>query len=455
MIFRKKQKKVIVIGLDCASPELIFDRFKSHLPNISRMIDGGVSACMRSSDPPITIPAWMSMCSGKDAGEMGIYGFRTRSGHSYTEYDISMSDAFSRVDKIWDILGRQNKKSVLVGVPPSYPPFPVDGCMISGFLCPDTQRDYTFRAELKKEIETVAGPYIPDVPFRIDDRDSIKKNLWETTDKRFQTIEHLLVHKKWDFFMFVEIGVDRLHHAFWKYCDPSHQLYEPGHPYESVVLDYYKFIDEKIGRILALLDKDTVVFTVSDHGAKAMSGVFCLNEWLIEKGYLVLKTYPEKVSIFENLEVDWSRTLAWGWGGYDGKIFINKAGREVQGIVTDDEYEDLRDRLIRGLEEQTDRQGKAWKTKVWKPEKLYKELNGNPPDLIAYFDDLDYRSAGTVGHKCLFLDENDTGPDDAMHDWNGIFIKYDPRQEEKKDLQEIRISDFMPEVMKVFGLEEY
>ena len=100
----KKKKKVFVIGLDCAAPRLIFDDFKKLLPNISMMIEHGVSCAMRSSDPPITIPAWMSMCSGKDAGEMGVYGFRTRKGNSYTDFDISFSHAFSGTNKIWDVL---------------------------------------------------------------------------------------------------------------------------------------------------------------------------------------------------------------------------------------------------------------------------------------------------------------------------------------------------------------
>ena len=95
--------------------------------------------------------------------------------------------------------------------------------------------------------------------------------------------------KPWDLFMFVEIGVDRIHHAFWKYMDPDHHLYEPGNPYENTILDYYKHLDRKIGELLSSAGEDTVVLVVSDHGAKRMKGAFCVNEWLIEQGDLVVK----------------------------------------------------------------------------------------------------------------------------------------------------------------------
>ena len=72
------KRKVLVIGLDCASPKLIFEDFRNELPNLRMLYENGVYAPMKSIFPPITIPAWMSMCSGLDAGEMGVYGFRTR-----------------------------------------------------------------------------------------------------------------------------------------------------------------------------------------------------------------------------------------------------------------------------------------------------------------------------------------------------------------------------------------
>ena len=452
MIFRNRQKKIFVIGLDCAPPKLLFEDFKEHLPHLRMMMEEGTYTKMHTIHPPITIPAWMSMCSGKDAGVLGVYGFRERINHSYTEFNIASSLAFSRIPKIWDILAKYKKRSIVVGVPPTYPPYPINGCMVSGFICPDTNRDFTYPSDLKNEIEKLVGKYPFDIVFRTEKRDELIKNVYQMTEKRFTAIEYLIKNKVWDFFMFVEIGVDRVQHAFWKYYDSSHHLYQPNHKYRNVIFNYYKLIDERIGRILSLLDKNTVVFVVSDHGAKAMKGSFCLNEWLIEKGYLVLNKYPDRIEPFENLDVNWQKTMVWGWGGYDGRIFINRKGWESDGIVNDYEYEGLRNRLIKELEQEKDKFGIRWNTRVYKPQQLYKILNGKPCDLVAYFDDLAYRSAGTVGHRKIFLDENDTGPDDAMHDWEGVFVMYDPKRKGGGKQSTMSILDFMPFVLKIMGI---
>ena len=69
-----------------------------------------------------------------------------------------------------------------------------------------------------------------------------------------------------------------------------------------------------------------------------------------------------------------------------------------------------------------DHTGKVMKNKVLKPDELYGRAVGDKPDLMVYFDDLNWRSAGTVGHDSLYLFENDTGPDDSVQSMNGIFL---------------------------------
>ena len=92
------------------------------------------------------------------------------------------------------------------------------------------------------------------------------------------------------------------------------------------------------------------------------------------------------------------------------------------------------------------------KTKVFKPEDLYEIVRGDAPDLLVYFDDLNWRSAGTIGYKSMYLDENDTGPDDAVHDYNGIFIIYDPLIEKGKKLETKNILDIAPTILNIFGI---
>jgi predicted AlkP superfamily phosphohydrolase/phosphomutase len=448
-----KSDRVLVIGLDSTPPRLLFEEFKESLPNLSKLVDEGINLRLRSCHPPITIPAWMVSTTGKDPGEMGIYGFRHRKNFSYKDIWISTSDRI-RVPRVWDVLAREGKRSTIVGVPPSYPPYEINGHLVSCFITPDSERDFTHPSGLKGELQDLVGEYLFDVVFRTEDRDNLLKGLLEMTEKNFQVIEYLIKEKPWEFFMFVEIGVDRVQHAFWKYFDSTHPKYEPNHKYENAILDYYKVLDTHIGRLLSMLDETTSVIVMSDHGAKAMKGAFCINEWLIQEGYLVLKNYPEEVKSFGELEVDWSRTRAWGWGGYHARIFINKEGREQEGIVQESDYEALREELIERLTSLRGPAGEVWKTRAHRIEDLYPTLNGDYPDLMVYLDDLFWRSAGTVGRRSLYLGENDTGPDDAVHDWDGIFVLWDKRGKVpwmNEDSSSMKIEQVASVILRLFG----
>ena len=206
--------KVLVIGLDCAGPELVFDRFKDELPNLSAMMDNGIYGELESCHPPITIPAWAVMFTGKNLGKLGLYGFRHRKENSYTDFYIATSQ-FVREPAVWDIASKYGKKSCVVGVPPSYPPKPLNGYMISCFITPDTAKDYTYPSSLRYEVERLVGKYVFDVEFRTEERKKLLRELYDMTEKRFKVLRHLMLEKPWDLFIFVEIGVGHLLRVAW------------------------------------------------------------------------------------------------------------------------------------------------------------------------------------------------------------------------------------------------
>jgi predicted AlkP superfamily phosphohydrolase/phosphomutase len=234
---------------------------------------------------------------------------------------------------------------ITIGVPQTYPPKPVNGVQVGCFLSPSTRdrnRPYIYPASAMQEIEKAVGEYLVDVPnFRTDDKDYLLCQIYTMTEKRFKLVKKWLVEKDWDFFMFVEMGTDRIQHGLWKYHDPTRHKYEVHPRYNTSIRDYYHFIDKEIGHILNLVDKHTTVFIVSDHGAKKMDGGICVNEWLIQEGYLVVKSYPTTLTPLSKCEIDWSKTKAWGDGGYYARIFLNVEGREPQGIVKPNEVEAL------------------------------------------------------------------------------------------------------------------
>lgn len=444
---------VCVIGIDCAPPELVFDDFRSCMPNIDRLIRSGVHGPLRSTIPPITVPAWMCMMTGKDPGTLGIYGFRNRKDHSYDGLDFANS-RMVREEAVWDILGSQGKRSILIGVPLTYPPKPINGLLVGDFLTPSTEADYTYPSELKDEIRSVVGDYIVDVRnFRTTERDRVLAELRQMARQRFQLARHMATAHPWDFFMVVEMGTDRLHHAFWRFHDPRHPDYTPDSPYRHVMRDYYAELDGLIGEFLDVLPDDTTVMVVSDHGAGPMVGGICLNEWLLREGYLALKEPVTELTKFSTSLVDWSRTKAWGDGGYYGRVFINVQGREPQGIVPADQADALLAELTARLEALGDEHGNPIGTRVMRPRDVYRTVNRVAPDLIVYFGDLRWRSVGSLGHGAVWTHENDIGPDDANHSETGIAIISQPgappRNTEPKTMS---IYDIAPTILSEFGI---
>ncbi len=413
-------KRLLVIGLDCVPPEFVFQRFE--LPNLRRLMRQGSYGRLESITPPITVPAWACMMTGKDPGALGIYGFRNRGDYTYDHLNIVTSQAV-REPAIWDRLGAAGKRSIVVGVPPSYPPKSIQGAMVGCFLTPSPASEYTWPAALKAELETHFGEYQFDVTdFRTDDKGALLKRIFAASEQKFAIVRHLLTTKPWDFFAFVDIAPDRLHHGFWKYWDTKHIKHKPGNPFEGAFEEYYALLDREIGRVLELVDAETAILVVSDHGAKRMDGAICVNEWLQREGYLTLREAPQRIQRLEPSMIDWRRTAAWGEGGYYSRIFLNVAGREPEGIVESNACEQLRDELIQGLESLGDEQGQPIGTRVFRPEDLYPVRRAIPPDLIAIFGDLYWRSAGSVGFHSVWTRENDTGPDDANHALHGMFI---------------------------------
>lgn len=447
--------KVAVIGLDCATPELIFDRWKDEMPNLKALMEGGVYGPLESIHPPITVPAWTAMMASKDPGQLGVYGFRNRKDYSYAGYAFATSASITH-DRAWDILSREGKKVIVHGVPQTYPPTPVNGCMVSCFLTPSTKNQYTYPVSLKSEVERAAEGYVVDVEdYRTNDTQALLQRIYQKTQKHFAVARYFLETKPWDFFMMVEMGMDRIHHGFWKFMDPMHPKHEADSPFQDAIRDYYRYSDREVGRLLDLLPRGTTVLVLSDHGAKRMDGGFCFNEWLIHKGYLTLHSYPDRPTPIDKADIDWAHTRAWGDGGYYGRLFLNVRGREPKGIVGPDEYEKVREDLIEEIAAIEDPHGLNLGCKAYRPEELYRQVNGFPPDLIVYFGDLHWRSVGTVGGKEIYTAENDSGPDGANHDWNGIFIMRklgEPRPVHGGMRKGLRIYDVAPTLLDLYGL---
>jgi predicted AlkP superfamily phosphohydrolase/phosphomutase len=419
--YKLRAPKVAVIGLDCAPAGLVLDELAADLPVLRGLARSGIAGVLRSITPPITVPAWSCMLSGYDPGELGIYGFRNRLDYSYDALAVADSGAVKR-PRVWDHLDRAGKRSILLGVPQTYPPPALNGLAVSDFLAPDKSACFTHPAWLGERLdEWAGGDYMLDVPgFRGRDKARILADIHAMTGARFKAAQRLLA-EPWDFFMLVEMGPDRLHHAFWRYHDPGHRLHEPDSPFVTALRKYYQRLDGLIGRLIDSLPQDTLILVVSDHGAQAMQGGLAINQWLISEGYLALKD-PGASGELKPSMVDWPRSRVWSSGGYYARVFFNIKGREPQGAVPPEKAEALKAELRAKLTEMPDQEGRPLGNQVFAPQELYREVRGIPPDLILLPGGLRWRALGSVGLESIYTFSNDTGPDDANHHPDGLLI---------------------------------
>ena len=420
------RRRLFVLGLDSLPPYVLYEgNDGGGLARLREMVSESARYVMRTCHPPITVPAWMVMFTGKTPGELGLYGFRHRRPGSFDSYVVTSQDV--REPAIWDDLGRRGLRFGLFGVPPTYPPRPVNGFMVTDFNTPGPHRPYTWPPWLKQEIESSVGKPTFDVVFRTEDRDAALRDILAMVRNHEAIVEHLARTKSWDAFIYVEIGVDRAHHAFWKYFDKRHPRYTYHERWSSAIPTVYSEIDSWFDRFRREVLGDSIIVVVSDHGTKPMHGAFAINQWLEEQGYLKLKERPRSPGQDLTYEmIDWDHTRVWAWGGYYSRFFFNVRGREPRGIVGREELPDLVKEVKKAVSSIRGPSGEPWRNLAYEPLEIYPVANGDAPDLTVYLDDLNWRPIGTVGWPTDYMDRNDKGPDDSMHDWYGVLSIYDP-----------------------------
>jgi predicted AlkP superfamily phosphohydrolase/phosphomutase len=440
-------RRVLILGLDCASPRLWLEQWRAELPVLAGLADGASFGPLHSVHPPITVPAWASLVTGLDPGELGLYGFHWRAQRGFDSELVSALELGAPT--LWDLAGRAGLDSIVVGFPLAHPVRPLRGHLVGGMLTPAGARPWTFPESLASEVERWVGAYRFDVERDVRGGaapEALRAEVEEMTRRRFRVLRRLLVTRPWQLAFFHEIGLDRLQHAVWT---------EPGageEARERALLEYHKLLDAEIGETLDVVPEDTLVAVVSDHGARRLEGSFALNDWLREHDYLVLRESPNRDPrpLTEDC-IDWERTRAWADGGYCGRVHLHGFPR-ADGALASSAAIELREEIRERLEAQPGPDGAPLGNAVYAPEEVYARVAGVAPDLLVYAGDLAWRCAGSVGHDALFLEGNDTGPDRANHDWEGLFVLRDPARPGAGAVRGAHILDVAPTLCEALGL---
>lgn len=155
----------------------------------------------------------------------------------------------------------------------------------------------------------------------------------------------------------VFVQPDRVSHMFWRAIDPAHPLHAQSSDVAKGAIEWiYRESDRVLGAVRARMRPNDRLIVLSDHGFSSFRRAAHLNRWLADHGYLTLKAGAvESDSLFAS--VDWTQTRAYALGL--NSLFINRSGREGQGIVEADAIADLKRDISRGLLAWRDDDGSA------------------------------------------------------------------------------------------------
>ncbi|HUW59363.1 MAG TPA: alkaline phosphatase family protein [Candidatus Bathyarchaeia archaeon] len=281
--------RFLLLGLDGAEPSLVEAWMdQGRLPNLERLRRNGCYLPLASTMPPASFPAWTTCVTGVNPGRHGIFDF-TEIAPGPTRAVRFVNSTFRKAPALWNILSGAGKHVCVLGVPATYPPEPVNGCMVSGFDSPvrgRVDKSFVYPPDLYNDVrgwrysdldETRIGPgwhaaALPRILQKIEDKQRIALRM--------------LARENWDFFMGVFGESDAVAHHFWLFHDSQSPRHIPS-ALSGAIKQVYARLDATVGTLVDAAGPGAAVAVVSDHGSGgAGTGVIHLNNWLAEHGHL-------------------------------------------------------------------------------------------------------------------------------------------------------------------------
>ncbi len=366
--FKSKEspRRAVLLGLD-GTPCTLMRRFieDGTMPRMGEMARRGTLLQMDTSIPDISSVAWTSFMTGANPGRHGIYGFLDLQPNSYKIYFPNSRHIKSQT--LWDAVGSQGRRSIVINVPSTYPAKPLNGILISGFVAIDIKKA-TYPAELVPKLERM--DYRIDVDARKvqQSHDALMDDILKALERRVAVMLDLYDNEPWDLFVGVVTETDRLQHFF------MDAIEDENHKYHSAFREFYSRVDHFIGQIGERL-RDETVMLMSDHGFTGIKKQVYLNRWLADHGYLNLKDNARSIEEI----AEGSRAFAMD----PGRVYINLKGRYPGGTVDPEDAGRLIQEIKQGLSEISD-EGQRVVGRVYERDELFRgPALLSAPDLCA------------------------------------------------------------------------
>ncbi|WP_412062719.1 alkaline phosphatase family protein [Rubrivirga sp. IMCC45206] len=286
-------RRVLVIGWDAADWDVLRPLLDAgQLPALASLIDRGVSGNIATLDPPFSPMLWTSVATGKTAEKHGVLGFTQPKADGDGVQPVLGTSRTAKA--FWNIAHQSGLRSNVIGWWPSHPAEPVDGVMVSNFfhrvsgpvwapqpptpgavhppeLAPFLEALRVHPDEITPELVIPFVPSFAQSPPQTDGEqqaaDAIARMLAETATVH-AVATWAVEETEWDVTALYLDGIDHFCHSFMAYHPPQLSFVPDDQfaRYHEVVAGIYRFHDMMLGRLLALVDDDTAVVLVSDHG---------------------------------------------------------------------------------------------------------------------------------------------------------------------------------------------
>jgi len=376
--------RLIVLGIDALDPVLL-ERWRDDLPNFSRLMEQGYWARLESTMPPDSIPAWVTIYTGMQPWQHGVVDsvdyLDIRGGRPALDTKLLMGKTF------WDKASQAGRRVCVINPLLAYPVWPVNGVMVNGpvFVTGEAQ---AYPPDVIKQYAVPEMGGMVDFPGRGELRQFLERTHQVTRDQASFGMD-LLAREQWDLFFLCFLTLDRVMHFLWRFTDPEDPTYPGPNPLQGSIHGFFRLLDSIVGGFIDHLSPEQALLVVSDHGhgIRPPRAVY-LNEMLRKEG--LLKTRESRVPgvspialmertkslflrIMQALDLEdsvyrlasvipkdkrkslktssyavvKSASMAWvsdlGGGTSFSGIEINRA------VCTDQDYEALRDRIIKLL----------------------------------------------------------------------------------------------------------
>jgi len=422
---------LLIIGLDGATWDLLDPWIaQGRLPQLARLRAAGVWGPLASTVPPATLPSWATFMTGVNPGKHGIFDFTRR---EFGTYDVRFVNAtFRKAPTVWRLLSDAGRRVCVLGVPGTYPPETLNGCMVSGFDTPVTTRaDASFVSppELAPLVQALGGfPFADFQEFRQNGQwhSMALQRLLCGIEIKTRLATTLLGREPWDCFMLLFGESDTVAHHFWRFHDDRSPRFDAAGAvhFGGAIRTVYEALDAAVGTLVAAAPGATVL-VASDHGFGGTGNkAVHLNRWLREQRLQTAS--PERVggrvaarlkqgalrAIPGNLQarafrlgagrlaarlesrarfagIHWKGTRAFSEElNYFPSVWLNVKGREPEGVVRPEDYERVRDDVCAAAASLTDPEhGRPIVRRAWRREEVYHgPWVEHAPDVILEFN---------------------------------------------------------------------